>query len=143
MEYKERELGNKVVELFEDFLQSNENDGYVDVAFSERYGFVVLVGFSEENASFEEAYAFTNSSDLFIQLLHEYKISCLIKCQQETGLDVDYDSLSEEQKNELHLKMDYYTSKWKKILEESTNVKSIEEVNKDYHDLVGKYALVK
>lgn len=129
MNERERELGYKVIELFEDFLESELNDSFVDVVFSKRHGFILLIGYVREDNSFNDALAFENATDLFKQLINEYEMACYFKWQQESGREIDEDSLSEEQKNELQMKIDYYTSKWQDICEESKKAKSIQEVN--------------
>jgi len=143
MDIRERVLGYKLIELFEDFLESDLNDGFIDMAVSLKHGFVVLTGFSKEDSLIDDACAFKESNGLFKQLLHEYKLAYLNKWQKEMGCDVDDESLTEIQKNELQMKLDYYTTKWKDIYEEITKNKSIEAINQEYHELINKYALVR
>jgi len=113
------------------------------MAVSLKHGFVVLTGFSKEDSLIDDACAFKESNGLFKQLLHEYKLAYLNKWQKEMGCDVDDESLTEIQKNELQMKLDYYTTKWKDIYEEITKNKSIEAINQEYHELINKYALVR
>lgn len=45
-----------LIEIFREFFDGNINDGFMDVMFSKKYGYIIMNDYIEENHGFHDTY---------------------------------------------------------------------------------------